>query len=171
MTDDTPTFKLKPLSLDAVPAALEKAERYRLLNEPMEAESICRDILRLEPANHQALVTLVLALTDQLEEHPARTQQAREALARFADDYSRSYYHGILCERRAKAHFKRGGPHAGYGAYNWLREAMDHYEKAAELRPEHDDSAILRWNTCVRILRRHPELRPAPEDSFQPLLE
>ena len=53
-------FKLKPLHPNAVPAALAKAERYRLLNEPLEAESICRDILRLEPDNHAALVVWVL---------------------------------------------------------------------------------------------------------------
>lgn len=165
-------FELKPLSPDAIPAALAKAERYRLLNEPMEAESICRDILRLEPQNHQALVTLFLSLTDQFDDHPgAAVQQAQEFLGRFADEYSRAYYRGILCERRAKAHLKRGGPHAGYGAYDWLREAMECYEKAAGLRPHGDDSSILRWNTCVRILRRHPELKPAPEDSFQPMLE
>ena len=165
-------FELKPLHPDAVPAALAKAERYRLLNEPMEAESICRDILRLEPDNHAALVILLLALTDQFEEHPGvAVQQAREVIARFADEYSRAYYQGILCERRAKAHFKRGGPHSGYGAYEWLREAMGCYEQATELRPAGDDSAILRWNTCVRLLRRHPELKPAPEDTFHPLLE
>lgn len=165
-------FKLKPLSPDAIPAALERAERYRLLNEPMEAESICRDILRLEPDNRLALVTLFLALTDQIEEHPGpATRQAREFLERFDDDYGRAYYQGILAERRAKAHFKRGGARAGYGAYELLRQAMDCYEKAAENRPAGDDSALLRWNTCVRILRRHPSICPAPEESFQPLLE
>ncbi len=165
-------FKLKPLHPEAVPAALAKAERYRLLNEPMEAESICRDILRLEPENHQALVILLLALTDQFDDHPGTAvQQALEVLPRFADEYSRAYYRGIFNERRAKAHFKRGGPHAGYGAYEWLREAMESFERAIELSPAGDDSAILRWNTCVRILRRHPGLQPAPEDRFQPMLE
>ena len=165
-------FKLKPLHPDAVPAALAKAERYRLLNEPLEAESICRDILRLEPDNHAALVTLLLALTDQFEEHlGVAVQQAKEVVACFADDYSCAYYQGIVCERRAKAHFKRGGPHAGYSAYEWLREAMEAFEQATERRPPGDDSAILRWNTCVRLLRRHPELKPAPEDTFHPLLE
>ncbi len=33
-------FELKTLSPEAVPRALAKAERYRLLNEPGEAESI-----------------------------------------------------------------------------------------------------------------------------------
>ena len=51
-------FNLKPLSRDAVPAALIKAERYRLLNEPGEAESICLDILQVDPANRDATVML-----------------------------------------------------------------------------------------------------------------
>ena len=58
-------FKLKPLSKEAVPAALEKANCYRFLNEPVEAESICLDILEVEPENQQAIITLLLSLTDQ----------------------------------------------------------------------------------------------------------
>ena len=42
-------FELKRLSADAIPAALEKALRYRLLNDPAEAESICHDVLRIVP--------------------------------------------------------------------------------------------------------------------------
>ena len=60
-------FELKPLSEKAVPRALERAERYRLLNEPAEAESICQDVLRIEPENQQALISLLPALTDQFE--------------------------------------------------------------------------------------------------------
>ena len=33
-------FEPKPISREAVPAALDKAHRYRLLNEPSAAESI-----------------------------------------------------------------------------------------------------------------------------------
>ncbi len=57
--------ELKPISIDAVEGALAKAERYRLLNEPREAESICRDVLEADPDNQEATATLVLALTDQ----------------------------------------------------------------------------------------------------------
>ncbi len=57
-------FELKRLSEDAIPAALERALRYRLLNEPAEAESICHDVLRIDPENQEALVLLLLALTD-----------------------------------------------------------------------------------------------------------
>ena len=46
-------FALKPISRDSLDGALAKAERYRLLNEPNEAESICRDILEVAPANRR----------------------------------------------------------------------------------------------------------------------
>jgi hypothetical protein len=58
-------FKLKPLSRDGIHRALAKVERYRLLNEPWEAESICRDVLDVDPENQEALVSLVLAQADQ----------------------------------------------------------------------------------------------------------
>ncbi|HVR98914.1 MAG TPA: hypothetical protein VMW27_20005 [Thermoanaerobaculia bacterium] len=165
-------FELKPLSREAVPAALEKAYRYRLLNEPLEAESICRDILEVDPDNQEATVTLLLALSDQLEERQNPCfEQAREMLFRIQDEYSRTYHHGILCERRAKSHLQRGGHHAGHMAYDWFRQAMDHYEKAAGIRPASNDDAILRWNTCARILMTTPGLVPEPEEAFRTWLE
>jgi hypothetical protein len=165
-------FELKPLSREAIPAALEKAHRYRLLNEPVEAESICRDILDIDAGNQEALVTLLLALTDQFEDHlgPAG-EQAREVLARIRDEYVRIYHTGIACERRAKAHLKRGGPRSKHLAYDWLRQAMDCYERAAAVRPQGNDDAILRFNTCVRILRAKPDLGPDLQAETHHLLE
>jgi hypothetical protein len=166
------TFQLKTLSKEAVPSALEKAHRYRLLNEPVEAESICRDVLEVDPENQTALVTLLLALTDQFDDRlGSAVEQAREVLSRIRDEYSRAYHSGILWERRAKAHLKRGGPRSGPDAYEWFREAMEHYEKAAEIRPAGNDEAILRWNTCARILMGNPHLVPVQEETFQPWLE
>ena len=64
-----------------MPAALEKALRYRLLNEPLEAESICLDVLQAEPENQEALVTLVLARTDLFdEEYTAAFERAKAVL-------------------------------------------------------------------------------------------
>jgi tetratricopeptide (TPR) repeat protein len=165
-------FHLKPLSPEAIPAALEKAHRYRLLNEPLEAESICRDILEVDAHNPEATLTLLLALTDQFDErlHPC-LEQAREVLPWLADDYSRTYHAGIICERRAKAQLKRGGTRAGHIAHDFFKEAMEHYEKAAEIRPHGNDDAILRWNTCARILMAHPELVPEAEETFRTWLE
>jgi tetratricopeptide (TPR) repeat protein len=165
-------FELKRLSPAAVPAALEKAHRYRLLNEPTDAESICRDVLAVDPENQEALVTLVLALSDQLEERMAAAyDQARVALSQLRDEYKRHYYAGILCERRAKAQQRRGGPRAGHTVYDWFRQAMDHYESAAAMRPAANDDALLRWNACARVLNAHPDLAPEAEEAFRPWLE
>src|ERR1700739_917615 len=129
-------FELKQLSADAVPAALEKAWRYRLWNEPGTAESICHDVLSIEPENQQALVTLLLALTDRFGKgYAVGITQAQEALSNLHDPYERAYYAGIICERRAKAQLKQGHPGSGHDAYELLREAMNWYEKAEGLRP------------------------------------
>jgi len=157
-------FDLKPLSREAVPRALEKAERYRLLNEPVEAESIASDVLALDPANQKALVTLLLALTDQFAAGRGDTGEARALLPRLTDSYERSYYAGIICEKRAKAHHERGNPGSGFVAYDLFRQAMDWYEKAEAIRPPGNDDAVLRFNTCARILARDPDLRPAPQE-------
>ncbi len=165
-------FELKRLSPQAVPAALEKAHRYRLLNEPSDAESICRDVLAVEPDNQEALVALTLSLSDQLEERMAAAyDQARATLALLQDEYKRRYYAGILCERRAKAQMKRGGPRSGHTVHDWFRQAMDHYEGAAAIRPPANDDALLRWNACARVLDGHPELAPETEEAFRPWLE
>ncbi|HEV8241513.1 MAG TPA: hypothetical protein VGS57_19280 [Thermoanaerobaculia bacterium] len=165
-------FELKRLSPAAVPAALEKAHRYRLLNEPTDAESICRDVLAVDAENQEALVALVLALSDQLEERMAAAyDQARVALSQLKDDYKRHYYAGILCERRAKAQQRRGAPRAGHTVHDWFRQAMDHYEGAAAVRPAANDDALLRWNACARVLNAHPDLAPEAEEAFRPWLE
>jgi hypothetical protein len=164
-------FELKLLTPAAVPKALERAERYRFLNEPGEAESICLDVLRVDQDNQKALVTLLLALTDQLEHGGPEVQQAREVLGRLRGDYEQAYYAGIICERRAKAHMKHGGPGSGYVAYDGLREAMGWYEKAEALRPPGNDDATLRWNTCALILMTHPHLQAGPQEMWEPPLE
>src|SRR5207247_1282312 len=88
-------FELKPLTQEAIPKALEKAERYRLLKEPAQAESICLDVLQIDPGN----------------------------------------------------------------------------QKAEAIRPAGNDDALLRWNTCARILTRNPHLQRGPEDHSEPPLE
>lgn len=160
---------LKPLSKDAIPAALAKAERYRLLNEPMEAESICEDILTADPENHDALVTLLLARTDQFADG-ARPEAARSVLHRLAEEYERRYYAGIISERLAKAHLHFGRPASGFRAYEYFQDAMRWYEMAESLRPEGNDDARLRWNACARFLMRHPQLEPQPEERLEPIM-
>ena len=157
---------LKPISPAAIPDALQKIERYRLLNEPSEAQSICEDILRIDPENQEVLVMLLLSITDQFEEGAAFVREARQIVPRLASDYQRAYYAGIVSERSAKAVLRSGVPGAHFAAYEELVEAMRYFDKAETLRPEGNDDAILRWNTCARTLMKNPSLRPRAEERY-----
>jgi hypothetical protein len=165
------TFELKTLSPEAVSRALAKAERYRLLNEPGEAESICLDALEVDPENNEAVVTLLLALTDQFgEDLPTAVNEALQLVERFRDPYERAYYSGIIWERRAKAQLHRGSLGLGPQVYACPREAMTWYERAEAIRPPGNDDALLRWNTCARLIMRDRRLVPAaPEERGEPL--
>jgi hypothetical protein len=165
-------FELKTLSPDAVPRALEKAVRYRLLNEPGEAASICLDVLAADADNQEAIATLILALTDQFEgeDSVAALAEAWETLARVQDEYGHSYYAGIIWERRARARLRRGMPDAGARGYEWLCEAMACYVRAEAIRPAGNDDAVLRWNACARLINRDRRLVPAEEERGEPLL-
>jgi hypothetical protein len=164
-------LELKALSLEGIPRALARVERYRLLNEPEQAESICQDILRCDPRNQEALISLLLAITDQFESGSgARVSEARDVLPRLRDPYSQLYYAGIISERRARSLINQVGLGTGSIAYGWLRDAMDQYERAEAIRPAGNDDAILRWNTCARFLNRNPHLAPRPEERLEPML-
>lgn len=159
-------FELKPLSKDAIDAAIEKAERYRLLNEPAQAESICLDILATDPDHEAAIVTLLLARTDMFDGGGAQAiAAARVALGGLKDNYQQAYYTGLIAERRAHAVLKRGLPGAVFAAYEHFREAMDAYEDAEKLRPAGNDECRLRFNACARILNSRPDLRPDPAEA------
>ena len=163
-------FELKTLSPEAVPRALAKAERYRLLNEPIEAESICRDALRIEPGNQEALAMLFLALTEQFGDTASTSvAEAWKTVEQLRDDYERAYYTGMLYERRAKAYLAHGTPGCGPRTYEWLREAMSWYEKAEAIRPPTNDDAILRWNACARLILRDRHLVPITDERGEPV--
>ena len=143
----------KHLSHDAIPVALEKALRYRLLNEPHEAESICHDILASEPENQEALITLLLATTDQFENQVAKDlESAKEIVPQLAGQYEQAYYMGIVLERWGKAQLAKDMPPDF--AVGWFRNALRQYELAESLSEPDDPDAILRWNACARILNR-----------------
>jgi tetratricopeptide (TPR) repeat protein len=160
-------LKLMPISAAAVPAALERALRYRLLNDPEPAESICLDILDVDPDNQDALVTLILALTDQfgINETPPSPAQVDAYISRLDSEYQRHYYRGIVCERHARVSLHR--PLGQSFAFDAFREAMEWFERAAAIRPEANDEAVLRWNTCVRTIRRNHLQPRAPEPEQQ----
>src|ERR1700693_1888956 len=120
-------FDLKPISVESIPEAFAKVERYRLLNEPSLAESICLDILEIVPAHQQALISLLLARTEQFGSG-MNVAMAREVLPRIKGDYERAYYAGIISERNGHAYLRQGGPGSTSAVYYALREAMEHYE-------------------------------------------
>jgi len=152
-------FDLKPLSSEAIPAALVKAERYRLLNEPLQAESICRDVLAVDPGNPEALVMLMLSLTEQFE-HGVNMQEPIELASRIGGPYEHAYYLGLIHERRGLALFRQKDFASGQAVYSLIVQAMKKYQEAYALRHPGNDEALLRWNSCVRFLRRTPQLTP-----------
>ena len=152
------SFAFRLLSTDSIPDALKKAERYRLLSEPDEAESVCLDILQVDPENQEARVDLILAISDQFRrERRPRVEVAMKVVGELTDEYQRRYYEAVVLEREARAHLALETP----PVLVFLRycEAMDRFADAATIRPPGDDSAVIRWNACVRAIRRR-QLQP-----------
>jgi hypothetical protein len=163
-------FALKPISPDSVDSALAKAERYRLLNEPHEAESICRDVLEVDPANREAQISLILSVTDQFPQEDSAFANAMALIPGLESSYDRAYYSGIVCERRAKACHAAGRMGCSGYVYDWIVKALNLFEEAERLRPAGSDDAILRWNACVRFLDRHKEVTLKTEERAEPIL-
>lgn len=163
--------ELKPISHDSIARALEKAERYRLLNEPFFAESICQDVLSIEPDHAAALRCFVLALTDQFDRGEGdRVARVKAAIAKLPTEYERLYYTGILAERRAVALLTRD--HMGAGAVAWghLQDALVSYGKADAVQTDDsNDDAVLRHNTCVRLIALHGLREPVVDHGDYPL--
>jgi hypothetical protein len=161
-------MKLKQIASDGIAHALERAERYRLLNDPVQAESICLDILAVDPANQDALRALILSLTDQFIDHGGSTaaRQARARVGELHDEYERAYFTGIVFERETRAYLARTNV-VRSAAYDGFRHAMEHYERAETLRPG-DVDAVLRWNSCVRAIERE-KLEPGAREPELPL--
>jgi hypothetical protein len=147
-------FQLRRIDPAAIPKTLDKAERYRLLNDPEQARSICQDVLAVEPENQRAIAALILSLTDLFSRecgiHGAH--EADELVQRLTDPYERAYYSGIIRERTAHAYLARPG--SRNFAYETFREAMEWYDKAEQMRPPGNEDALLRWNACARTIDR-----------------
>ena len=164
-------FQLKRISADGIPHAMEKAERYRLLNDPAQAESICHDVLAVDADNQDALRCLILSLTDQFGESGAANaaREARAHIVKLSDEYERAYYTGLVHERETRAYLNRKNV-VRSAAYDGFRHAMEWYERAEALRPPANDDAVLRWNSCVRAIERE-RLEPATRDEHELPLE
>jgi tetratricopeptide (TPR) repeat protein len=160
-------YRIKRISTAGIDEAISKAELYRSLNEPEEAESICRDILAIEPGHQLALRLLGLALTDQFTGRGSdRYRETEQIFQQLQNPYERLYYTGILRERRAKAQLNAGHPPVSVLAL--FEQALQSFAEAEDIRPSGNDDAILRWNRCVRLLQNpaygwdelEPELVP-----------
>ena len=160
-------MELKSLHPEAVEASLEKAKHYRLLNDPENAESICLDIIRIVPNHQEAVVTLILSLTDQFDGSSAHTRNAKQYVERLEKEYDREYYMGLIYERAAKSLLVRSNPESFYAAYDRFRVAMEHFEKAEAMSSDQNDDAVLRWNCCARLIHKL-NLKPRPEDNYVP---
>lgn len=159
------SLELKDLPQGEMSTALAMAQRCRAVSEPQEAESICLDVLRTEPDNQEALVLLLLARTDLLEEGlPGGVERAREPLSRLSSQYDRAYYDGIVCERQARYLLRSRGRHTSFVAWEWFQHAMDHFEDAARLSPQRIEAA-LRFNACVRLIERNRHCVPRPQEN------
>ncbi len=161
--------ELKSINKEAIPNALEKVERYRLLNDPAEAESICRDILAIDPVNQEAVVMLILTLTDQFNKGTT-VQEANSLVSQIKDGYKREYYGGIILEREGKAALSREFPDSKHDAYEWLHDAMEAFERAEMLSMSDNNDAKLRWNACSRTIAKH-HLTPRPKEDKRKLHE
>lgn len=163
MMDD---LELKKIGADAVEAASEKAEHYRLLNDPEQAESVCLDVLAVDDDNQRVKRILILVLTDQFADKAtsSRVKLARAQAQSLTDEYERLYYHGLILEGEGRAYLGKG-LHGSF-AYECFEEAMELFEEAMDKRPKGNDDTILRWNSCLRTVRTLRLEPRGPEDEL-----
>lgn len=157
-------LQLKKISPEYITKALDKAEKYRMLNHPKTSESICRDVLEIDPHHQDAIVQLIISITGQFSnpgKYPGtKLKNAQEWVSKLDNEYLRLYLSGLILERWAKAKV-RDLP--GTDIYEYLHEATEFYEKAEKIRPADDESVILHYNFCVRFIDRHPHIKPPRE--------
>ncbi len=162
---------LKPLSSNSIPKALVRAKHYRLLNEPWQAESICRDILSVDSNNQKAILYLILAITDQFgSKNSPSYHEALRLCGDLQSPYEQYYYRGIINERLGKNALKKITPRAKYIAFEYYNKAMARFEEAEKIKPEGNEDSVLRWNACVRAIDEF-SLEAAPRDETPTFLE
>lgn len=151
-------YGLKKLSRDNLEPAIAKAAHYRDLNQPEEAESICRDVLAVDDNHQTAWKLLGLALTDRFGSgQVGLLEEAIAAFEKLHDEYERVYHIGVAWERAAKGHVERNEAHSAVTSFE---HALALFEKAERMRPSSPDP-VLRWNRCVRLLSNTPSLKAA----------
>ncbi len=152
-------LKLHDIRISAVKKALKKAKQYRSLLEPEIAESICLDVLNVDPENQGVMIVYILALLDQISRTENQTQikTIEHTIEKLSSQYQRYYYTGLLSERRARHLLTQAMSHSF--AYDYFIEALESYQQAVERCPEKNDEALLRWNSCIRTIEKE-KLKP-----------
>jgi tetratricopeptide (TPR) repeat protein len=161
------SYELKPLTQKNLDSAMEMAKHYRDLNQPEEAESICRDILGVAPTHEGALRTLGLALTDRFPQSTSFFEEAIAVFGKLPGEYDRVYLTGVAWERWAKVQIATSPSNALHG----YEEALEQFEKAEKLGHADRPEPLLRYNCCVRALTTRSELRAELKRRGQPTYE
>ncbi len=145
---------------NTINSALDKAKQYRLLLEPELAVSICLDIFNIDKKHQETIIVYILALSDNLSKQKNDTK-IFDAIKLLTSEYHKKYYTGIYHERKALSLMK-GNMSASF-AYNLFTKAMDFYKQAIEISADDNDDAILRYNSCIRIIQ-HNRLSPRQDN-------
>ncbi|MEC7596311.1 MAG: hypothetical protein VYD29_04205 [Pseudomonadota bacterium] len=141
---------------------LERAKQYRSLLQPDMAISICMDIFAVDKNNQEALVIYILALTDQLSQSESKVHQKKitDSIKRLDSKFLQHYYSGIFFERQARSLLKHSMSRSF--AYEAFIEAIAEFEIAEKMAPEHCADPILRYNSCIRTIKKE-NLQPRQE--------
>ena len=142
-------YRVKRISTAGIAEAIAKAELYRSLSEPEEAESICRDILTIEPQHQLAL--RLLGLPDR-SVHRSWVRSYREAEEIFQQLNDRMNGTTTLGSRTSDARKRSSKPGNCLLTVQALRTGS-YLSQRLRNSPAENDDAILRWNRCVRLLQ------------------
>ncbi len=139
---------------DSIEDVLERAKQYRSLLQPDMTISICMDIFAVDKNNQEALVIYILALTDQLSQSESKVHQKKitDSIKRLDSKFLQHYYSGIFFERQARSLLKHSMSRSF--AYEAFIEAIAEFEIAEKMAPEHCADPILRYNSCIRTIKK-----------------
>ena len=123
----------------------------------------------MEPDHNEALIVLILAMSDNLDDgYRISDKRIEDLLEKLESDYERAYYTGLVAERRGLAKIRSQNPGSSYVAYECLTTAQRHFEEAIKLSHSTGGEATLRWNTCARLIERN-NLAPRPDEHLAEL--
>ena len=141
-----------------------------MLNEPGEAESICLDILETDPENQPALITLLLALTDRFSKgYGVSDTQANHCSRGSRANTSAPTTRGFWPSAGPRRNSRRDTPGPVITPTMIVRSDAA-VREGRNVRPPGNDDALLRWNTCARMMAKN-KLAARDEDRTEPVLE